>query len=50
MYKHDCELERCSCTIPLFSYCKCCEQKECNCKECDICESEQDTQDLEEEK
>lgn len=50
MYKHDCELERCSCTIPLFSYCKCCEQKECNCKECDICESEQDTQDPEEEK
>lgn len=50
MSKHDCELENCSCTVPLFLTCDCCKQGECNCEDCDICDSEEDTIDPEENK
>jgi len=45
MLEHDCELENCSCTIPLFITCTCCEEGECSCDDCDICESELETKD-----
>lgn len=46
--KHNCELENCSCTVPLFTTCDCCEQGHCDCKNCDLCTNEDDTLDPEE--
>ena len=45
--KHDCELEECSCTNPVFTMqCGCCLNADCDCEYCPFCE----TQDPEEDK
>lgn len=43
--KHDCEYEECSCTNPLFEFCECCLEGECNCKHCTCCETEDSEED-----
>jgi hypothetical protein len=42
--KHSCIENECSCTSALFETCECCENNECDCKDCIVCANE-DTED-----
>ncbi|CAB4160232.1 hypothetical protein UFOVP724_119 [uncultured Caudovirales phage] len=48
MHNHSCEEEECACTT-IFTTCSCCEEKLCDCENCDICESTDSTDSIEEE-
>jgi hypothetical protein len=40
MDKHSCVEEQCSCIVPFFLSCECCENCECDCEDCEICGNE----------
>ena len=48
MNNHSCKDEECACTS-IFMTCSCCENNECDCEDCDICESMDSTSSVEEE-